>query len=707
MRDKRKRNRERMQQKAEKRRKLQKKSQFLAGETEGNENVRQQSGNLDGESEHLDNGLLFTEDVSNKITRIYTLGIKVEKPEFNINDYENKCQILFASDKECFITFSQEFLEYDLFEQDSKKTVKCGFSDLQLFTVPPNINTENRIFWLEDTLTQPFMAHSRDNSSSEDVSQEESNYSETSGDEEIDKSIFDNFLDADPVKLEKASQKVMSKRGFSVAGSVTSRRNRSVSRHTPSKGLNAQIQENRRSKSKLQKSFLSSHKNENSAHNEPMRILLNDEDIKFSSQISMKSTSQKKIQSAKKLKSPHRSNKIDIDKRKSSLLDQLPKKAENVHNFIRKGILNRIIYCEKATFRYISFKNSTSIIDFSKRITPENIQFMEDNEGRQGIWNGRFRTNRFIANIGLFTSVMSSQDFEIFFIMNSFLMSMMGQNQDLKKENLDQRHRRMLAELKEIGTDGLQTYIESKIKEKDQNKKKMMNSVGKKTNFEYLFDKIELLMTEGEKEFLKIIIRKCHGKHVFSSSGQNDITFGIKDLEIDNAMVDTGEHAKVLKRSLNHRNNQNQAVLINQSYFTVPGVNPINRWKVVSNYEIMVTPLRVDITKDIYEKLSNYIFRKETERLQKKIDEDLETQKLYVQNPELYFKIREMTLKKHKELYLKEKNKNEKGQPKKNTAIQIPPTYYKRVRLSEMRLVVTFRSNSLLMVSYFFNFFSF
>jgi hypothetical protein len=51
---------------------------------------------------------------------------------------------------------------------------------------------------------------------------------------------------------------------------------------------------------------------------------------------------------------------------------------------------------------------------------------------------------------------------------------MLGQNQDQKKENLDQRHRRMLAELKELGTEGLVNYIQEKIKEKDQKNTKMM-----------------------------------------------------------------------------------------------------------------------------------------------------------------------------------------------------------------------------------------
>lgn len=680
MRERRARNREIMKKQSERRLNIQRRSHLVDASFETEEDAQEHH-------QHHDHGLLFTEDISNKVTKSFTLGIKVEKPEFNINDYENNCQILFASDKECFITFSQEFLEYDLFEQDYKKTVKCGFSDLQLFTVPPNINTENKIFWLEDTLTQPFKTDSTSSNLTETELSQENSYENTSGEEELDRSVFDNFLDADPKKLERETQKVMSRRGYSVQGSIRSRQeNRSVSSSRRNLKMNFKTQ--RRSKSKVDHVLRSSR----ASYTKLKKIDLDPKKIDIKSNLAEPQKKKNIFLSAQK-------EKANSQKKRRNSFEKLPKKESYVHNFIRKGILNRIIYCEKATFRYISYKNSKCIIDFSKPITPENILFMENNEGRQVIWNGRFRTNKFIANIGTFTSIMSSQDFEIFFIMNSFLMSMFGQGSEQRKENLDMRYKRMLEELKNIGEDGLMTYIQEKIKEKDINKKKMMLDNSKKTNFEYVFDKIQLLMTEGEKEFLKLIIRKCHGKHVFSSTGQNDITFGIKDIEIDNVMVKSGEHDKVLQRLTNHRHNQNQAILLNQSYYTVPGVNPMNRWKVVSNYEIMITPLRVDITKDIYEKLSNYIFRKETERLQKKIDEDLETQKLYVQNPELYFRIREMTLKKHKELYLKEQQEGKKDLAKKNTTIQIPPTYYKRVRLGEMRLVVTFRANSLLMVS--------
>jgi hypothetical protein len=245
MREKRRKNRERMKKKAEKVTKLQRKSQYLAADSGVSEDPSEGISSpkrIGSESQGQDHGLLFTEDVSSQISKVFTMGIKVEKPEFNINDYENNCQILFASDKECFITVSSEFLQYDLFEQDSKKNIKCGFSELQMFTVPPSINTENRIFWLEDTLTQPFLAPS-DTCLSDDLSEGDTDSNDVTSEEEIDKSIFDNFLDADPAKLEKASQKVMSRRGYSVQGSVTSKKKITQSKRNSRSELKHQFSE--------------------------------------------------------------------------------------------------------------------------------------------------------------------------------------------------------------------------------------------------------------------------------------------------------------------------------------------------------------------------------------------------------------------------------------------------------------------------------
>jgi len=131
-------------------------------------------------------------------------------------------------------------------------------------------------------------------------------------------------------------------------------------------------------------------------------------------------------------------------------------------------------------------------------------------------------------------------------------------------------------------------------------------------------------MTEGEKVFLGLKISEFHGKHTSSSDGHNDFTVGVKNIEMKNMVTTKSKHSNALKRLAHQQNRQEQAILVNQSHFIVPGQNPQNRWKIVSNYEIMITPFRLDITEEIYEKLNNYIFRKETERMQKKYDEDQE-----------------------------------------------------------------------------------
>lgn len=223
--------------------------------------------------------------------------------------------------------------------------------------------------------------------------------------------------------------------------------------------------------------------------------------------------------------------------------------------------------------RMISFQNGKSIIDFSKPITPENVRQMEKSQARQASWNGRTRTNRFIVNIGEFSSIMSAQDFEIFFIINDFLMEMFGQNQNQKiqKQNNDQKNLMMLAEIKEQGPENFRKYLDAKIEEMDKKKKSIASSWSEKSAFEYTFENIELSMTEGEKVFLGLKISHFHGKHTSSSDGHNDFTVGIKNIEMKNMVTTKAKHSSAMKRLAHQSNRQDQAILVNQSHFFVPG----------------------------------------------------------------------------------------------------------------------------------------
>lgn len=477
-----------------------------------------------------------------------------------------------------------------------------------MFTVPPFINTENKIYWLSDTDINPFTEF-------QTCPQDQNNSSFEAEMESLDPSIFDGFLDKDEEEMEQESiimEQIKQSRVNSFMGDNTS------------KPIPTDLEDN-----------------------------------------------------------------------------------QSIHGFVRHGILNRIAYCEKASFRYIYYSNDQCVIDFSKPIENQNLSKIENNEPRLYLWNGKFRVTRFVANIGLFVSVMSSQDLEIFFIMNEFLMGLLANSEKktIKKENLEAKHKRMLQELKELGAEGLRKHIEMKIREIGSIQRHNEMRTSNRFSFEYFLEKYELSMTEGEKKFLKLEISKCHGKHVFASEGHNEFKFSIKEIEIDNPMIEIGEKNKILKRLSKEKNKAQNAIMVSQSFFNIKGLNELNNWRVVNNLEIMITPLRVNITKEIYEKISNYLFARERHRVKNQFDEDVASLKLYMRNPELYFKLKDLTLKKHKDAYLKEKKgKKEKGEKKENV-VQAPPAYYKRVRLGEMRIVVTFKSNSIFIVKNIFNFF--
>ena len=622
--------------------------------------------NTDKNDSPGDGGLLFTEQESCKVRKVFTLGVKVQKPEFNLYDYQNKCQILFASNKECFITMSSEYMQYDMFMQDPRKTIKLSFSELQMLTIPPLINTKNQIYWLDDAVDKPFETDTQEDREQDsnifehrddvqDVSFKNDDFLESG-------SVYDDFLDRDDDELLQAELSYKEARLSQQSRSMAEDRKQSLGTDSSEElelNLDARA---------MAGGFNSSPPGNGDAQN-----------------------SQNWGQDSKNSRSgiPGQSPK----KEQSS-----PGHNENVHKFIRHGIMNRIIECKKATFRYIYCSKQQCVIDFSKPITAHNV---DDNETRRYVWNGKLRTNRIIANIGSFVSMMSSQDFEMFFMMNEFIVNLFKpptneKTSAVKKENLDEKHRRMLKELKESGTDELVKHIQSKIREKDNSGQKLKSIIAKKTSFEFFAERLQMSMTEGEKEFLKLNVNKCQAKQVTSSDGQNDLLFLIKEIEIDNPMIKSGSKTKVLKRLSNDPrfSANSQAILVTQSFYTVDGINKLNKWKVVSNYEIMITPMRVNITKEIYSKLRNYIFARESQRVENKINEDIDSLKLYIQNPELYFKLREMNLKKHKELY-KEEKKKMGDQKKKESVIQVPPTYYKRIRLGDLKLVVTFKSTSM------------
>jgi len=75
-----------------------------------------------------------------------------------------------------------------------------------------------------------------------------------------------------------------------------------------------------------------------------------------------------------KIKASKKKTSGDIKKQTTKMLESLPRNVDDIHGLVRKGILSRIIFCDRAMIRMISFQNAKSIIDFSKPITTENVR---------------------------------------------------------------------------------------------------------------------------------------------------------------------------------------------------------------------------------------------------------------------------------------------------------------------------------------------
>jgi len=540
---------------------------------------------------------LINEVKNSKVTTKYRLGLRVINPQFNINDFENKIQILFASKQDCMVLTKFEYLEFDRFEQDPRIQIMTTFNKLELFTVNPFINPENDIYWIEDAKSEP---------------------------------LIKDYSDC-------------------------------------SKCSSADINSN--------------------SESEDISEYLNVEDInKFVSDIVPPKATEGAIISEK-----------------------------NIHEFIRQGVLNRISLCSEVSAKYTYYKLGECLIDFTKPVETSNIWTLIAGSRFRNYWNGRLRMKKATVEVEHFTSVMNSQDFDLFTSMTTFLMNLVAIDSINSARNieLEAKNRRLLEELKEKGPTELIKQLQRKIKEKIDSGHIGAN-ITPLLSLKYRLRQLELKMTEGEKEVMRIHIYNCHGLNVFKKEGFGEIRFGIGNFQIDNPNIEQGEGSLVLSRmdkplnydqyetvgsKLLHNQYENEALVISQRYFNVPGATvdgEVNIWKAVMHTEIIVAPLIVNVTKEIFIQLSEYFFAKENTKAESKIEEDIEFQQLYLENEELYLKLKAQRLKKLKNADIKDHKS--KGTTKETETLQIPPTYYENITVNDLNLVVTFKSNKLFMV---------
>lgn len=642
---------------------------------------------------------VFLGDSIEETDKIYKLGIRVETPQFNLNDYSSRIQILFASKRECMVTFKTSLLRFDAFQQDPRHSINVNFKDVELFTINPLINPENNIYWLEDGGSTPDYTLS----SSSEHNDENSESEELSGSRS--KSIISN------------------KRGFNIEEMGSFKSSMSISSRSLGKVLNL----GKKTESKFGATMTKKHAEPSIESNLQNRMYY----------------SNTKNHSIREI-FPLEKQSHTFARQSNTLHRRPPNTQPSMLNasqlFKRKGVLTPIIHCDTASASYIYYRLGECPIDFSQQV------YIPGRNGMDGIrqqddpflWNRQQRINRAMVDVGFFNSQMSDQDFEIFLQMNTFIMALISIDQfdTLGKMHNETINRRMLAELKSTGIDGMIKYLQQRIQERmGETRIGALSRI--RSTFEYSFTKVILKMNivQGEQEVMKVIINNCHGLHTSKMDGMKEIKFGIQDFVIDNPQVKEGENNRVLRRIEEGLSSESEAIVVTQQYFTVEGQDledevikgdiaelgliqsSRNIWKVVNNFEIIVAPMVVNVTKKIYFQLQEYFFARENKRASQGIfEDDLDFQRLYLENQDLYFKLREQKQKQmsgennqnsQEDLRLYEEShiRNETvlathnaGSPidkQKNTHqdMQVAPTFYRKIKVNSLKLVVTFKSD--------------
>lgn len=368
----------------------------------------------------------------------------------------------------------------------------------------------------------------------------------------------------------------------------------------------------------------------------------------------------------------------------------------------KRGQLFRIIQCDRAFFTYTTFNLNECLIDFSRPLELGRFGsklFQGQNHAKRMLWNNKFRINCFSINVGQLTATMDSIHFDSLQRQIEFLMQLSARKQNEAKNNEDIILEAMRRELKELGLDGQKKYMEMKAQNFIEAQHSSKNNAKRRWTFEYFVSNVVVRMTKNEKVFLNVNIGNLSGEHCFEDGGC-DMTFKIKKIKVENPGAKDPKEQVILRR-VNDEEDDTYTVTISQQYFIIQGNNPQVSWRIVNNFEIILAPLILNLSTNLAKLISEYVFHRENKMIHKLDDnEEEEMNRLWLQNPDLYVKAKELMALKKKLAYKKENKKNNSKngkKPKLKGDIIAPVSLYKRIRIADQKLYITYHSSNLLM----------
>lgn len=93
---------------------------------------------------------------------MFPFGFKIHNPQFSIVNGEHGSQLLLTSREGFVIYLRQHFMKYDFYNQDPKVVICFNCNDMTIYSAPPRVDLDRKVFWIEYGRSDSFDYHKED-----------------------------------------------------------------------------------------------------------------------------------------------------------------------------------------------------------------------------------------------------------------------------------------------------------------------------------------------------------------------------------------------------------------------------------------------------------------------------------------------------------------------------------------------------------------
>jgi hypothetical protein len=103
-------------------------------------------------------------DFKKEERKVFPFGFKIRNSQFSVVNGDHGSQLLLTSREGFVIYLRQHFMKYDFYNQDPKIVICFNCNDMTIYSAPPRVDLDRKVFWIGQHTTEAFDYQREDNS---------------------------------------------------------------------------------------------------------------------------------------------------------------------------------------------------------------------------------------------------------------------------------------------------------------------------------------------------------------------------------------------------------------------------------------------------------------------------------------------------------------------------------------------------------------